>query len=53
MLELQKFDNSIEDDVFQCLTLEGSVNSRDHLGGTAPTQVRKAVAVGKIDLQNR
>jgi len=53
LLELQNFDNSIEGDVFQCLTLEGSVNARDHLGGTAPTQVRKAVAAGKIDLQNR
>jgi len=29
------------------LTLEGSVNARDHLGGTAPAQVRKAVATAR------
>ncbi len=51
--DLQKFAESIEDDVFHCLTLEGSVNARDHLGGTAPVQVRKAVAVGKSELQKR
>ena len=38
--ELQKFDNRIEKDVFDILTLEGSVNARDITGGTAPRQVR-------------
>ncbi len=33
----------IETDVYQVLTLEGSLNARDHLGGTAPAQVRAAV----------
>ena len=33
----------IEEDVYQVLTLEGSVGSRDHAGGTAPSQVRKAI----------
>ena len=33
----------ISDDVFQFLTLEGSVNSRNHTGGTAPEQVKKAI----------
>jgi len=37
--ELQKFSNAITDDVFDVLTLEGSVAARDHLGGTAPKQV--------------
>jgi len=32
----------ITDDVFDVLTLEGSVSARDHLGGTAPNQVRAA-----------
>jgi len=41
--ELQSFHESIEDDVFDVLTLEGSVNARNHLGGTAPEQVRAAV----------
>ena len=34
----------IEQDAFEFLTLEGSVNSRNHIGGTAPEQVKKAIA---------
>jgi len=41
--ELQGFSDKIQQDVFAVLTLEGSVAARDHLGGTAPTQVRAAV----------
>ncbi len=41
--ELQGFSAMISDDVFEVLTLEGSVASRNHIGGTAPEQVRKAV----------
>jgi argininosuccinate lyase len=37
---LQSFNPQITDDVFAVLSLEGSVNSRNHLGGTAPAQVR-------------
>ncbi len=40
--ELQQFGDMISDDVFEVLTLEGSVSARDHLGGTAPKQVRAA-----------
>jgi argininosuccinate lyase len=36
--------NLIEEDAFEVLTLEGSVNSRNHTGGTAPDQVKKAIA---------
>ena len=43
--ELQQFSDKIENDVFDVLTLEGSVASRNHIGGTAPEQVRKAIAV--------
>ncbi|MEO6699809.1 MAG: argininosuccinate lyase [Paraperlucidibaca sp.] len=43
LAELQNFSSDISDDVFAVLTLEGSVNARDHLGGTAPKQVRAAV----------
>ena len=42
--ELKQFNDSIEQDVFEVLTLEGSVNARDILGGTAPAQVRYQVA---------
>jgi len=41
--ELKQFSAQIEDDVFDVLTLEGSVAARNHLGGTAPEQVRAAV----------
>ncbi len=42
LAELQQFSDTIGEDVFAVLTLEGSVNARDHLGGTAPKQVRAA-----------
>ena len=40
----------IEQDAFEFLTLEGSVNSRNHIGGTAPEQVKKAIATYKKNL---
>jgi len=45
--ELQVFSADISADVFEVLTLEGSVAARDHIGGTAPNQVRAAVARGQ------
>lgn len=47
---LQGFCDKITDDVFEVLTLEGSVAARDHLGGTAPNQVRAAAARAKTYL---
>ncbi|TNE77949.1 MAG: argininosuccinate lyase [Gammaproteobacteria bacterium] len=41
--ELRQFSDMIGEDVFDVLTLEGSVQARNHLGGTAPNQVRAAV----------
>ena len=41
---LRGFSERIEADVFDVLTLDGSVASRSHVGGTAPDQVRAAVA---------
>ncbi|MET0083875.1 MAG: argininosuccinate lyase [Sedimenticola sp.] len=41
--ELQAFSDAIGDDVFEVLTLEGSVAARNHIGGTAPEQVRAAI----------
>ncbi|MEY3219494.1 MAG: argininosuccinate lyase [Pseudomonadota bacterium] len=43
-LEIFKtFSKQIEEDVYYVLTLEGSVSARNHLGGTAPEQVKKAI----------
>ena len=41
---LQKFNPTIEQDVFEVLSLRGSLNARDVLGGTAPAQVCAQVA---------
>ena len=48
--ELQAFSDAIEPDVFEVLTLEGSVNSRNHIGGTAPDQVRAAIKAARAQL---
>lgn len=44
---LQGFSEVIGPDVFEVLTLEGSVAARDHLGGTAPAQVLRQVAAAR------
>lgn len=38
--ELQSFNPNVQADVFEVLSLEGSLNARNTLGGTAPAQVR-------------
>ncbi len=47
LAELQQFSAQIDNDVFEYLTLEGSVNARNHHGGTAPDQVLAAVKRAK------
>jgi argininosuccinate lyase len=44
--ELQALSDRIGEDVFDVLTLEGSVDARNHIGGTAPAQVRAAIKRG-------
>jgi argininosuccinate lyase len=44
MATLQSFHPGIGDDVYAVLSLPGSLNARDTLGGTAPAQVRAQVA---------
>ena len=44
LAELQAFNPKIEADVFECLSLRGSLNARNILGGTAPAQVRAQIA---------
>jgi argininosuccinate lyase len=44
LAELQELSPQIEEDVYDVLTLEGSVSARAHFGGTAPARVRQAVA---------
>ena len=40
----------IESDIYEVLTLQGSIASRDHLGGTAPNQVRQAIARARANI---
>ncbi len=44
LAELQGFHLAIEQDVYQCLSLRGSLDARNTLGGTAPAQVRQQIA---------
>ncbi|MDP1525864.1 MAG: argininosuccinate lyase [Rhodocyclaceae bacterium] len=44
LAELQSFSPLVGDDVFAVLTVEGSLAARDHVGGTAPNQVKAAIA---------
>jgi len=50
--ELQQFSVTISNDVFSVLTLEGSVASRNHIGGTAPQQVLEAIKRAKQVIDN-
>ena len=50
---LQNFHGSIQTDVFDVLTLEGSVAARDHFGGTAPARVRAAAMAAREALASR
>ena len=42
--DLAQFSDLIAEDVFEHLTPEGALNARDHIGGTAPAQVRAQIA---------
>ena len=50
LTELQQFSALVGADVFDVLTLEGSVAARNHIGGTAPQQVKLAIARARQQL---
>ena len=50
LADLQKFSPLVGADVFEVLTLEGSVAARNHVGGTAPQQVKLAIARARQQL---
>lgn len=50
--DLQLFSDVIDQSVFEALKLEGSVASRDHIGGTAPAQVKKAAASARKKIKS-
>ncbi len=53
LAELKQFSGLIEADVTEKLSLEGSLAARDHVGGTAPNQVRAAIARARARLAGR
>ncbi len=50
LAELQRFAPAAGKDVYAVLTLEGSLKSRAHLGGTAPARVKAAIAKARKSL---
>jgi len=51
LAELQQFSAQISEDVFAVLSLQGSLQARDILGGTAPAQVMRQVEAARVRLQ--
>ena len=49
--ELKKFNSLIEEDIFDVISLEGSINSRNHLGGTSPNQISIAIKAGRKSIK--
>jgi argininosuccinate lyase len=49
--DLQTFSAHITEDVYQVISLEGSLASRDHIGGTAPNQVKAAIVRARSALK--
>lgn len=53
LAKLQSFAKEISDDVYAVLTLDGSLNSRNHIGGTAPQQVKAAITRARKLIENK
>jgi argininosuccinate lyase len=50
LADLKTFSSLVEADIYEVLTLEGSLASRNHIGGTAPQQVREALGRARVYL---
>ena len=50
--ELQKFSPSISEDVFDILSLQGSVTAKNTYGGTAPARVKEQIELAKQRMSN-
>ena len=49
--ELKKFNPLIEEDIFDVISLEGSIKSRNHIGGTSPNQISIAIKAGRKSIK--
>ena len=52
LTDLQTLSPAIGEDVYESLTLEGSINARNHFGGTAPAQVKARIKQAQEKLQD-
>ena len=50
--ELQQFSRLISEEVYASLTLDGALNARAHIGGTAPARVKSAIAKARKALKS-
>ena len=50
--ELQQFSSLISEEVYASLTLDGALNARAHIGGTAPARVKSAIAKARKALKS-
>ena len=48
--QLTAASDLIEEDVFSLLTPEGSLRARDHIGGTAPARVKRAIQTARTQI---
>ena len=53
LADLKKFSSVIQKDVYDFLTVEGSLAARSHIGGTSPKQVTKAISLAEIQLKKK
>ena len=53
MSEFKKYSNKIDDDVYEVLTVLGSVTARDHIGATSPKQILQAIKKAEINLRKK
>jgi argininosuccinate lyase len=51
--DLRRFSERVAEDVFDALTLEGSLAARDHVGGTAPARVEAAIVRARATLASQ
>ena len=51
--ELERFCGTVKDDVYSFLEINGSVDARNHIGGTAPERVKQAVVDAKAYLVSK
>ena len=53
MSEFKKYSKKIDDDVYEVLTVLGSVTARDHIGATSPKQILQAIKKAEINLRKK